>query len=899
MNPSAHFTNGARLGGYEILSMLGAGGMGEVYRARDEKLGRDVAIKILSDPLTTDAAYLARFEREARILASLNHPHIGAIYGSIESDGVWALVLEIVDGQTLAERLPPVLPRASLPRTKGLAVEDSLRMARQIADALEAAHERGIVHRDLKPANIKVTPAGVVKVLDFGIAKITDPIDYAATAAPTMPAGPTLEGTLIGTAPYMSPEQARGLDVDTRCDIWAFGCVLYELVAGRPAFGGETGSDTFAAVLTRDPDWTALPPELPARIRELLRRCLKKDVRSRLQHIGDARIEIEETLAAVPVDALPGTLASPSLTRRFAPALLAAVIVAAVALPVGWMVGAYRPVDADPAFGRVVRLVSTAAHEFGPAISPDAKWVAYLSNARGPTDVWVKFIAGGDAINLTKDYKLDVQSQAGISGLEISPDGSQIAFAAAPGQTTYVIPAPTGGVPRPILGASNQALRWSPDGQRMVYIFGGGPLGDNIILADGDGQNPREIVKRAGARHIHWLRWAPDGRFVYFNYGVVSGNTEGTEIFRASIPDGRLEPVVRTARRAVFPVPSPDGRGLFYAANPDSLDLSLWWRDLDSGRDVRVTTGVGEYAEATISADRRFIVGTVLDVRQSLERVAVRFDQKVTLEPVTDGYTGDFDPAWFPDGNRMVLSSSRTGQRNIWTTAAGSPPAPITTGSAIDERPVVSPDGTQIAFVSDRGGHRGIWTVSAGGGTPRLASTDDVIDTISWSPDGQRLVYSTPRGDDPGLAILSLADGRSTPLSTPGPATAPAWAPRGDVIAYVEPRDPRGGTAGAVLKFVGADGRSRALGPAEDVRINNGVAAWSPDGRRLAIATIIGSFGNSLSIVELEGKGSVRKLTDLPGDIRPRGLTWNRDGASLTVGIVRASGDIFLAERTR
>jgi Tol biopolymer transport system component len=808
---------------------------------------------------------------------------------------VRALVLEIVEGQTLAQRLLPMLPRTSLPGAKGSSVEATLRIAAQIADALEAAHERGVVHRDLKPANIKITPAGVVKVLDFGIAKIADPADYDATAAATMPAGLTRQGTAIGTAPYMSPEQARGLAVDTRCDIWAFGCVLYELVAGRQAFGGETLSDTIAAVLTRDPDLTRLPPELPRRIRELIRRCLKKDVRSRLQHIGDARIEIEETLAAGLDDASPGTLAAvPSPARRLAPALLAAVIVAAVTLPVGWVAGTYRRGPDDPAFGRVVRLISTAAHEFGPAISPDAKWVAYLSNARGPTDVWVKFIAGGDAINLTDKANLGVQSQAGISGLEISPDGSQIAFAAA--EATWVIPAPTGGVPRRLLGDAGQAVRWSPDGQQMVYIFGGGPLGDNIILADGDGQNPREIVKRSGARHIHWLRWAPDGRFVYFNHGVMNGNSEGTEIFRASIPDGRLEPVVRTARRAVFPMPSPDGRGLFYSANPDSLDLSLWWRDLESNRDVPVTTGVGEYAEATISGDGRLIVGTVLDVRQSLARIAVRFDQKVALEPVTDGYTGDFDPAWFPDGSRMVISSSRTGRRNIWTTAAGTPAVPVTTGSAIDERPVVSPDGTQIAFVSDRGGHRGIWIVSANGGTPRLASAADVIDTISWSPDGQRLVYSTPRGDAPGLTVLSLADGRSTPLSTPAAATAPAWAPQGDVIAYV---DPRGGPAGAMLKFVGTDGRPRALGPAEDVRINNGVAAWSPDGRRLAIATIIGNFENSLSIVELEGTGRVRKLTDLPGDIRPRGLTWNPDGTSLTVGISRASGDIFLAERTR
>ena len=308
-------------------------------------------------------------------------------------------------------------------------------------------------------------------------------------------------------------------------------------------------------------------------------------------------------------------------------------------------------------------------------------------------------------------------------------------------------------------------------------------------------------------------------------------------------------------------MPSPDGRELFYAANPDSLDLGLWWRDLNSGRDVRVTAGVGELPRRRFrrsSAHRRCHAR-----RPAVARTSRRtFDQKVTLEPVTDGYTGDFDPAWFPDGSRMVLSHRARGSET------SGPRRRVLPGSRHDRigdrwRPVVSPDGTQIAFVSDRGGQRGNWTVSASGGTPRLASTVDVIDTISWSPDGQRLVYSTPRGDAPRLAILSLADGRSTPLSTPAAATAPAWAPQGDVIAYVEPR---GGATGAMLKFVGADGGSRALGPAEDVRINNGVVAWSPDGA-------VWPRDNHRQLRHLafdcrpRRHGSVRKLTDLPGDI--------------------------------
>ena len=273
---------GRQLGSYRVLSLLGRGGMGEVYRAHDAKLGRDVAIKVLPSMFTADRERLARFESEARMFAALNHPHIGAIYGLEDAGGMPALVLELVDGETLADRLRrgPIPPR------------DALTIARQIADALDAAHRKGIIHRDLKPANIKVTPEGLVKVLDFGLAKALAS-EVASTQnisqAPTAAIDATRVGMILGTAAYMSPEQARGLPVDTRADIWAFGCVLYEMLTGRPPFTGQTVAETLAAILEREPDWKALPSSTPARIRELLRRCLQRDLALRAEHRRGAR----------------------------------------------------------------------------------------------------------------------------------------------------------------------------------------------------------------------------------------------------------------------------------------------------------------------------------------------------------------------------------------------------------------------------------------------------------------------------------------------------------------------------------------------------------------------------------------------------------------------------------
>ena len=344
--------------------------MGEVYRARDMKLGRDVALKILPGPLANHPDRVTRFEREARMLASFNHRHIGAIYGLEDADGVRALILELVEGETLAERLArrPVL------------LADALAIARQLADALDAAHEKGIVHRDLKPANIKITPDGVVKVLDFGLAKAAaGDASPDMTQAATVSVGGTLQGVIVGTVAYMSPEQARGQAVDKRTDIWAFGCVLFEMLAGRPLFGGATLSDTLVAVLEREPEWTALPPETPESVVRVLHRCLEKDLRRRLRDIGDARAELE--VSPGPMIAGQRTTGRRSSRLPWGVAAAASLVAAVIATTAWRQANSGEGAAVAPAFSRIVPITAGPAREFGPVLSPDGKWVAYVSDA--------------------------------------------------------------------------------------------------------------------------------------------------------------------------------------------------------------------------------------------------------------------------------------------------------------------------------------------------------------------------------------------------------------------------------------------------------------------------------------------------------------------------------------
>ena len=867
---------GARLGAYDVLAKLGEGGMGEVYRARDAKLHRDVAIKVLPPLFASDPDRLARFEREARILAAFNHPNIATVYGLEEQGTVIAIVMELVEGETLEARI----------RAKGrLSSAEVVAIARQLVEALDAAHERAVVHRDLKPANVKLTPDGVVKVLDFGLA--IDPAVASAEAA-TLVSPVTQPGLILGTAAYMSPEQARGQPLDKRADIWAFGCVLYEMLTGSSPFAGESISDVIAHVLEREPDLNALPASTPRALVALIQRCLQKDPTRRLRDIADARRDFDEALApAHPVGASPER-------RARLPWLLAVAALVSVGGAAAWLFGRGA---GGPALSHVVRLTNSPASEFSPAISPDNKWVAYYSEWQGRSDVWVKFLNNGSTINLTSSLNLDLSVRGLIGGLSISPDGSSIAFASRttpglPGYDTWVIPAPGGGVPRKLL-PTLQAMQWSPDGKQIVCVRAASSRGDALVLADADGGNQRELVPAQGGRHLHWPAWSPDQKWIYFISSFDTWQTGQSEIYRVSAAGGKDEPVITTNRRAIYPAPFPGG-GLIYAANPDAVDLSLWWSDGRGHAAHQLTIGVGEYSEARLSADGSRLVATVTDtLRSAIYRIPTSGAGGIVR--VTDGFGGDVDPSVDPRHDRLVFASARSGQRNLWVAKTdGTDLHPLTREDSIDERPAFSHDGQQIAFVSDRGGRQGIWVVSVEGGAPRLLTHTRVLDTLTWSRDDRYVLYAIPGGDMPQIEKVGIATGRVEHVALPTPAVVPAYSPAADVLAYLDPSS-TGTTSGGRMALTVADAQGRRVFESTTKEaFTNGFIAWSPDGRRIAGVRFPANAVGSVWIVDPSGVEPTRKLMDLPVAMRPHGLTWSADGASLLVSGTETSSDIVL-----
>src|SRR5262245_12131882 len=504
-----------RLGPYEIVAPLGAGGMGEVYRARDSKLEREVAIKILPDALASDADRVARFEREAKTLASLNHPNIAHIHGLEDTGDVRALVMELVEGPTLADRLE----QGSLP------IDEALPIARQVAEALEAAHEQSIVHRDLKPANIKLRPDGTVKVLDFGLAKPLEPVGSpagAATLSPTLTvAGATQAGIILGTAAYMAPEQARGKPVDRRADIWAFGCVLFEMLTGKRAFEGEEISDVLARIIEREPNFNALPATTPAAVRRLLRRCLEKDRKRRLPDIAAARLEIDDALAPTSDAAAPPAPVAnaKAISRRLAlPWAMAAGLAAALAVVFALWAPWRTPEPAMPLRMEVgVGVDTPLITDQGPAavISPDGRLLALVAQAgSGTSQLYVRRL---DQLQATP-----LGGTTNVRNPFFSPDSQWIGFF-ADGKLKKI--AATGGAAVPLCDAPNgRGGWWGDDGTIIFQPNTGASVGGVLQQTPADGGRPEPATKMGeGEVSQRWPQILPSNRGVLYTANVSQG----------------------------------------------------------------------------------------------------------------------------------------------------------------------------------------------------------------------------------------------------------------------------------------------------------------------------------------------------------------------------------------
>ncbi|MEO7158029.1 MAG: protein kinase, partial [Vicinamibacterales bacterium] len=542
---------GLEIGPYMITAKLGEGGMGEVYRARDTKLGRDVALKVLPAAFANEPDRLARFEREARTLATLNHPHIAQIYGFEQGHGTSALIMELVDGEDLSQRL----------LHGPIAIDEAIAIARQLAAALEAAHELGIVHRDLKPANIKVTTSGTVKILDFGLAKAIESGTSRAstTAAITSPAI-TEPGIILGTAAYMSPEQARGQFVDKRTDIWAFGAVMLEMLTGKRAFGGETVTDALAAVLTQDPDWSRLPPAVNPRVTELIRRCLRKDPKRRLRDVGDAVVELDDVLAGAPSGG-PAAIATPRARSIRLPWLIAAVAIVTAAVA-AWSSSGQRPLEARPRpIARVSLHLPPGATMFlgrgsSVAMSPDGSRVVFTATDKARTQLYVRAI---DQMN-----SVALPGTDGAANPFFSPDGQWVGFTAdrklkkinLQGRTIVTI-----------ADAPNiRGEAWAPD-DTILYTPNNA---SGLRRIPAGGGTPQEFTTLAEGELSHrWPQVAPGGKAVVFTIWNDTG-FEGGRIAVQRLDDtGRTILVQGGGYGRV--VETGDGRSYLVYAQADGL----------------------------------------------------------------------------------------------------------------------------------------------------------------------------------------------------------------------------------------------------------------------------------------------------------------------------------------
>src|SRR5258705_3246884 len=907
-------TIGQQIGHYTITELLGVGGMGEVYLAQDIKLGRKVALKLLPAQITTEAERVRRFEREARAASSLNHPNILTIYEIGETDGTYYIATEFVEGRTLRQHID----------SARMGFAEVLRVAVQLASALSAAHNAGVIHRDIKPENIMLRPDGYVKVLDFGLAKLSE------QAGPTIAAeAPTIQvrtgaGVVIGTAGYMSPEQARGLAVDGRSDIFSLGAVIYEMVGRRKLFAGEPPSDTLAAILkTEPPPLSHLAPQAPSELVRIVRKSLSKDREERYQVVKDLLIdlralkqeldfqtklessvmpdgsaELTGTVRASPTDAVSAphsadtrsaintiteSLSIEIKRHKVGTAIILVTLLLAVVAGVSWI---YKLRSTPPEVSHFQNIqlarITNSGNAIDAMISPDGKYIVYALSDKNRQSLWIR------QVSTANDKEIVPAAPVGFFGMTFSPDGTELYYAVKSNLdagTLYRVPV-LGGIPVKILEKIDGPISFSPDGKRFVLLRGNYPnQGESaLMVANVDGSAEQTLAVRKQPERFCPIffagpSWSPDGKVIAATVATVGASFR---VVGFSVQGGR-EQVLSTdgwpfAARVQW---LPDMSGLLAVGGDNPASAPIWFLSYPEGKRRRVTNDLNTYRAIGSTADgSKFSTvqaNGLVNVWVAPEGDAARAVQLPT------GNVGFYSSAgtnfsWTPNG-RVVFVSNEGGAADIWVMDPdGKNRKQLTANGRSNMSPAVSADGRYIVFMSSQNGVRNLWRMNSDGSNPKRL-TNGLADSLpAISPDSKWVVYATFDGAKPTLWKVSI-DGGSPVQLTNNVGTSPTISPDGQFVAYLYPDSPDPfAPPNRIAVMSLADGTTTKTFAFQGSGTVAATAQWSADGKSILYGVINSNVTNIWS-QPLDG-GPAKQITDFKDSLMT-GFAWSRDGKQL------------------